>query len=88
METSSIQLQVNGLKDTGGQAVQNTETWLSCTNTKPDIFMLDRAALNQSVKAQFSFSIETEFSPTLMAKGPGGGTRFAYLFGGGLLGDE
>lgn len=50
--------------------------------------MLDRAALNQSVKAQFSFSIETEFSPTLMAKGPGGGTRFAYLFGGGLLGDE
>lgn len=40
--------------------------------TLPSVFMLDRAALNQSVKAQFSFSIETEFSPTLMAKGPGG----------------
>ena len=81
METSSIQLPVNGLKDTEDQAVQNTETWPLC-------IALDRASFNQGKNAQYQFQISTDVAQTLVAKGPGGVLDLRFDRPRRLLGDE
>jgi len=40
---------------------------------------LDRASFNQGQNAKFDFAVEEEKSPTLVAKGPGGGAAVIQL---------
>ena len=48
---------------------------LDCMHDQQAIlsYELDRASFNQGQNAQFDFAVEKEKSPTLVAKGPGGG---------------
>lgn len=53
---------------------------LTCSATDSDhvpcvTYGIDRASFNQGQNAQFDFSVEKELSPTIVSKGPGGGTN-------------
>jgi hypothetical protein len=39
----------------------------------PCVYGLDRASFNQGQNAKYDFAIESDLSPTILAKGPGGG---------------
>jgi len=51
----------------GALSTLNNQSVMKCLG-------LDRASFNQGQNAQYNFSIQEELAPTLISKGPGGGT--------------
>lgn len=64
-----------------GQLAQLTESdvvgTLNCMHDQQAVitYGLDRASFNQGQNAKFDFSVEEEVAPTVVSRGPGGGTH-------------
>lgn len=60
--------------------VTETMYTLNCTENHAVAYDIGRPAMNQGYNAKFSFQIEEEKSPTIMASGAGGITHPIYQF--------
>jgi hypothetical protein len=56
-----------------GEEVGNTLSARDYKQPQAVVYGLDRASFNQGQNAKYDFAIESDLSPTILAKGPGGG---------------